>query len=59
MYLSNEISPKYLWLIEMLIQIGAIITCFILLIICYPSYPDYDQPPEKDLNIYIYYMIYL
>ena len=46
MYLSHNVSPKYLWLIEMLIQIGANITCFVLILLCFPTEPNYDSPPE-------------
>ena len=45
MYLSHNVSPKYLWLIEMLIQIGANITCFVLILLCFPTEPNYDSPP--------------
>ena len=48
MFLSNDLSPKYLWLIEMVVQLCSIIACFVLLLVFFPSYPEHDHPPEED-----------
>ena len=48
MFLSNDLFPKYLWLIEMLVQLCSIIACFVLLLVFFPSYPEHDHPPEED-----------